>query len=65
MGGKKSRRAAAVAASTGAGGGQGGAKSTAAANERMELELAKIEAQALLYADKQQNRQLEDAIVPG
>lgn len=34
----------------------------AADDAKMELELAKIRARALLYADKQQDRELEDAI---
>ncbi|CAM9157979.1 unnamed protein product [Laminaria digitata] len=65
-GSKKSRRAAAGGASAGAGAGeeQEAAKSVTAAKESLKLELAKIEAQALLYAEKQRNRQLEDAIVP-
>jgi len=31
--------------------------------KKMELELAKIRARALLYAETQQDRELEDAIV--
>lgn len=38
-------------------------KAAADAKEKMELELAKIEAQALLYAEKRQDRPLEEAII--
>lgn len=74
---KKSRRAAAAggassSASTGVGASEDQeesakeetAKDVTDAKESMELELAKIQARALLYAEKQKNRQLEDAIVP-
>lgn len=39
------------------------AKAAADAKQKMELELAKIEAQALLYAEKRQDRSLEEAII--
>lgn len=40
------------------------AEAAAGAKKKMELELAKIQAQALLYAEKRQDRSLEEAIIP-